>query len=75
MKTLEFVEHSGYGARREIFNIDSIDNENLTINVSNRTSSRKVITFTDRKKFEQLMRCGYTFLVCWGDINEYIIKN
>ena len=75
MKTLEFVEHSGYGARRETFNIDSIDNENLTINVSNRTSSRKVITFTDRKKFEQLMRCGYTFFVCWGDVNEYIIKN
>jgi len=74
-KTLEYVEHNGYGARREVFNIDEINNEDCTIRVSSSYYPTKVITFADRKKFEQLIRCGYTFVACWGDVNEYIIKN
>lgn len=74
-KTLEYVEHTGYGAKREIFNIEKINNDDCTIRISNNCSSTKVITFVDRRKFEQLIRCGYTFVACWGDINEYIIRN
>ncbi len=74
-KTLEYVEHNGYGTRRNVFNIDDINNEDCTIRVSSYHYPTKVITFTDRKKFEQLIRCGYTFVACCGEVNEYTIKN
>ena len=75
MKTSEFVEHNRYGARSKVYNIDSIDNDARTISVSSPCYPDGVITFVEKDKFEQLMRCGYTFVVCWGDILEYIIKN
>lgn len=71
MKTLEIVEHNGSGVRRNSYSIVSIDTEKCTINLS----INKVVTFVDKEKFAQLMRCGYTYLVCWGDIIEHIIKN
>lgn len=76
MITLEVARHDGHGVVRRVYDIESIDNENCTINGgSSFKECPEKFTFSDRRKFEQLVQCGYTFVVSYGDVYEYIIKN